>query len=98
MFSDILFKETYHLAGTVKLPINPTKKSDLFSAAFDLKHQGEPQKSPYDPKFVAMVKQAEKRGNYTTVGEIKKDGLIYKVEEDVVTVFVISAMGHYGNK
>ena len=25
----------------------------------------------------------------------QKDRLIYKVEEDVVTVFVISAMGHY---
>jgi len=28
----------------------------------------------------------------------QKDRLIYKVEEDIVTVFVISAMGHYGNK
>ncbi len=28
----------------------------------------------------------------------QKDRLIYKIEEDVVTVFVISAMGHYGNK
>lgn len=27
-----------------------------------------------------------------------KDRLIYKVEEDVVTVFVISAMGHYNRK
>lgn len=26
----------------------------------------------------------------------QKDRLIYKVEEDIVTVFVISAMGHYG--
>ncbi|RKR83264.1 toxin YoeB [Mucilaginibacter gracilis] len=28
----------------------------------------------------------------------QKDRLIYKVEEDVVTVFVISAMGHYHTK
>jgi len=27
-----------------------------------------------------------------------KDRLIYKVEENIVTVFVISAMGHYGDK
>lgn len=28
----------------------------------------------------------------------KKDRLIYKVDEDIVTVFVISAMGHYSDK
>jgi len=28
----------------------------------------------------------------------QKDRLIYKVEEDIVTVFVISAMGHYRDK
>jgi len=28
----------------------------------------------------------------------QKDRLIYKVEEDIVTVFVISAMGHYDHK
>ncbi|RYU90253.1 Txe/YoeB family addiction module toxin [Mucilaginibacter terrigena] len=28
----------------------------------------------------------------------QKDRLIYKVEEDVVTVFVVSAMGHYHSK
>lgn len=28
----------------------------------------------------------------------KKDRLIYKVEEEIVTVFVISAMGHYSDK
>jgi len=28
----------------------------------------------------------------------QKDRLIYKVEDDVVTVFVISAMGNYGSK
>ncbi len=28
----------------------------------------------------------------------KKDRLIYKVEENIVTVFVISAMGHYDDK
>jgi toxin YoeB len=28
----------------------------------------------------------------------KKDRLIYKVEEDIVTVFVIAAMGHYSDK
>ncbi len=28
----------------------------------------------------------------------RKDRIIYKVEEKVVTVYVISAMGHYGDK
>jgi toxin YoeB len=28
----------------------------------------------------------------------QKDRLIYKVNEDIVTVFVISAMGHYTHK
>lgn len=28
----------------------------------------------------------------------KKDRMIYKVEEEIVTVIVISAMGHYLNK
>ncbi|MEO3407807.1 Txe/YoeB family addiction module toxin [Mucilaginibacter sp. CAU 1740] len=28
----------------------------------------------------------------------QKDRLIYKVEDDIVTVFVVSAMGHYDKK
>jgi toxin YoeB len=28
----------------------------------------------------------------------QKDRLIYKVEENIVTVFIVSAMGHYGDK
>ena len=28
----------------------------------------------------------------------QKDRLIYKVEENIVTVFIISAMGHYNDK
>ena len=28
----------------------------------------------------------------------QKDRMIYRVEEDIVTVFVISAMGHYSDK
>ena len=28
----------------------------------------------------------------------QKDRLIYKVEEDIVTVYVVSAMGHYDSK
>ena len=28
----------------------------------------------------------------------QKDRIIYKVQEDIVTVFVISAMGHYEDK
>lgn len=28
----------------------------------------------------------------------QKDRLIYKVKEDIVTVFIISAMGHYSDK
>lgn len=27
-----------------------------------------------------------------------KDRIVYRVDEDIVTVFVISAMGHYGDK
>jgi toxin YoeB len=27
-----------------------------------------------------------------------KDRLIYKIDESIVTVFVVSAMGHYGEK
>jgi toxin YoeB len=28
----------------------------------------------------------------------QKDRMIYRVEEEIVTVFVISALGHYGTK
>jgi toxin YoeB len=28
----------------------------------------------------------------------KKDRMVYRVQEDIVTVFVISAMGHYSDK
>ncbi len=28
----------------------------------------------------------------------QKDRMIYKVEEDIVTVYVVSAMGHYDDK
>ncbi len=28
----------------------------------------------------------------------KKDRMIYKVEENIITVYVISAMGHYNDK
>jgi len=28
----------------------------------------------------------------------QKDRMIYKVEEDIVTVFIISAIGHYSDK
>lgn len=28
----------------------------------------------------------------------KKDRIVYRVDEDIVTVFVISAMGHYSDK
>lgn len=28
----------------------------------------------------------------------KKDRIIYKVDEDIVTVFIIAAMGHYSDK
>jgi toxin YoeB len=28
----------------------------------------------------------------------QKDRLIYRVEDDIVTVFVVSAMGHYSDK
>lgn len=28
----------------------------------------------------------------------QKDRLIYKIDENIVTVFIISALGHYGDK
>lgn len=28
----------------------------------------------------------------------KKDRLIYRIEENIITVFVVSAVGHYGDK
>ncbi|RYX82637.1 Txe/YoeB family addiction module toxin, partial [bacterium] len=28
----------------------------------------------------------------------KKDRLIYRIEDEVITVFVVSAVGHYGDK
>ncbi|MCZ4224387.1 Txe/YoeB family addiction module toxin [Pedobacter sp. SJ11] len=28
----------------------------------------------------------------------QKDRMIYKVDENIVTVFIIAAMGHYGDK
>ena len=28
----------------------------------------------------------------------KKDRLIYKVKEETITIYIVSAIGHYGNK
>ncbi|WP_406825367.1 type II toxin-antitoxin system YoeB family toxin [Pedobacter sp. KACC 23697] len=28
----------------------------------------------------------------------KKDRLVYRIDEEIITVFVISAKGHYGDK
>ncbi|MES2277683.1 MAG: DUF2683 family protein [Bacteroidota bacterium] len=52
------------------LIMHPQNKEQLLALkaiAKALKISVESQKSPYDPDFVAMVKSAEKRGNYKTV-------------------------------
>lgn len=36
--------------------------------------------------------------NYWSRKINRKDRLIYKVDENIVTVFIISAMGHYNDK
>ncbi|WP_421945911.1 Txe/YoeB family addiction module toxin [Pedobacter sp.] len=36
--------------------------------------------------------------NYWSRKINQKDRLIYKVDESIVTVFIIAAMGHYGDK
>lgn len=37
------------------------------TVAAGLKKPSVKEKSPYNPKFVAMIKKAQKRGNYTTL-------------------------------
>jgi len=52
------------------LIMHPENKQQLLALkaiAKALKISVETQKSPYDPDFVAMVKGAEKRGNYKTI-------------------------------
>lgn len=52
------------------LIMHPENKQQLLALkaiAKALKINVETQKSPYDPDFVAMVKTAEKRGNYKTI-------------------------------
>ncbi|WP_439696528.1 DUF2683 family protein [Mucilaginibacter sp. AW1-7] len=52
------------------LIMHPKNKEQLLALkaiAKALKITVETQKSPYDPDFVAMVKDAEKRGNYKTI-------------------------------
>lgn len=52
------------------LIMHPENKQQLLALkaiAKALKINVETQKSPYDSDFVAMVKTAEKRGNYKTV-------------------------------
>jgi hypothetical protein len=52
------------------LIMHPENKEQLLALkaiAKALKISVETQQSPYDPDFVAMVKNAEKRGNYKTV-------------------------------
>ena len=48
-------------------PQNKEQLSALKAIAKAWKINVETQKSPYDPDFVAMVKKAEKRGNYKDV-------------------------------
>jgi nitrate reductase assembly molybdenum cofactor insertion protein NarJ len=52
------------------LIMHPKNKEQLLALkaiAKALKIAVETQKSPYNPDFVAMVKDAEKRGNYKTI-------------------------------
>ena len=52
------------------LIMHPKNKEQLLALkaiAKALKITVETKKSPYDPDFVAMVKDAEKRGNYKTI-------------------------------
>ncbi len=52
------------------LIMHPKNKEQLLALkaiAKALKITVETQKSPYDPDFVAMVKNAEKRGNYKPI-------------------------------
>ena len=52
------------------LIMHPENKQQLLALkaiAKALKINVETQKSPYDPDFVAMIKSAEKRGNYKSV-------------------------------
>jgi len=52
------------------LIMHPENKQQLLALkaiAKALKINVETQKSPYDPDFVAMVKSAEKRGNYKNI-------------------------------
>jgi len=52
------------------LIMHPENKQQLLALkaiAKALKINVETQKSPYDPDFVAMVKSAEKRGNYKSI-------------------------------
>jgi hypothetical protein len=52
------------------LIMHPKNKEQLLALkaiAKALKITVETQKSPYDPDFVVMVKDAEKRGNYKTI-------------------------------
>jgi len=48
-------------------PENKQQLLALKAIAKALKINVETQKSPYDPDFVAMVKSAEKRGNYKNI-------------------------------
>jgi hypothetical protein len=52
------------------LIMHPESKEQLLALkaiAKALKVSFETKKSPYDPDFVAMIKDAEKRGNYKTI-------------------------------
>ncbi len=48
-------------------PKNKEQLQALKAIAKALKINVETKKSPYDPDFVQMIKDAEKRGNYKTI-------------------------------
>ncbi len=52
-------------------------------------------------KDIAAHKMSGDKASIRKIQEMrinKKDRMIYKVEDDIVTVYVISAMGHYKGK
>lgn len=51
--------------------------------------------------FIGAGKPEELKHNYKGYWSRRinqKDRIVYRVDEDIVTVFVVSAMGHYGDK
>lgn len=73
------------------LEITPTAERDIVTLLEELKDH--PETGIGNPERL--------KGNLTGYWSRhinKKHRLIYKIKDDIVTVYVISAYGHYGNK